>query len=108
MPLRLNARAVQHHGATLGRVPTRHPRHSVTETPPVREALDELRRRGIKVELGDLVIRGARDRVAEHEGANDDEAHRAELRQRLVQRLRSGEGIDVQAAYEVREHGWTH
>lgn len=79
----------------------------MTETPRVREALDELRRRGIKVELGDLVIRGARDRVAEHEGANDDEARRAELRQRLVRRLQTGAGIDVQAAYEVREHGWT-
>lgn len=73
----------------------------------MREALDDLRRRGIKVELGNLVIRGARDRVAEHEGANDEEARRAELREQLVRRLQTGEGIDVQAAYEVREHGWT-
>jgi hypothetical protein len=38
----------------------------------------------------------------------DDEAQRAELRRQLVERLRTGEGIDVDAAYEVREHGWTH
>jgi predicted short-subunit dehydrogenase-like oxidoreductase (DUF2520 family) len=86
-------------------MPTRHPRHSITETPAVREALDELRKRGVKVELGDLVARGARDRLCEHEAEQDEEGRRAELRQRLIRRLRTGEGIDVRAAYEVRELG---
>jgi hypothetical protein len=89
-------------------MPTRHPRHSVTETPAVREALDELRRRDIKVELGDLVMRGARDRVREHDAADREERHRALLRARMVERLRTGEGIDLDALREVREHGWTH
>jgi hypothetical protein len=89
-------------------VPTRHPRHSVTETPPVREALDALRLRGERVRMGDLVIRGARERLRELEAERDDEAHRAELRRQLVERLHTGEGIDVDAAYEVREHGWIH
>ncbi len=31
------------HGATLPDMPTAHPRHTITETPPVREVLDELR-----------------------------------------------------------------
>lgn len=74
----------------------------------MREALDALRRRGERVRLGDLVVRGARERLAEMEAARDDEAHRAELRRDLIERLRTGEGLDADAAYEVSEHGWTH
>jgi hypothetical protein len=92
-----------------GWVPTRHPGHSVTETPPVREALDALRLRGERVRMGDLVIRGAHERLRELEVERDDEAHKAKLRHQLVERLHTGgEGIDVDAAYEVREHGWIH
>jgi hypothetical protein len=89
-------------------MPTRHPRHSITETPPVREALDDLRRRGERVRLGELVIRGARARLRELETEREEEARNRELRLQLVERLRTGEGLDVDAAYEVREHGWTH
>jgi hypothetical protein len=89
-------------------MPTRHPRHSITETPPVREALDALRCRGERVRLDELVIRGARERLREMEIANDQDARNAELRRQLVQQLRTGEGLDVDAAYEVRERGWTH
>jgi hypothetical protein len=89
-------------------VPTRHPRHSITETPPVREALDALRRRGERVRLDDLVIRGARERLREVEAARASDEHVAELRQQLIEQLRSGEGLDVDAAYEVSERGWTH
>jgi hypothetical protein len=89
-------------------VPTRRPRHSITETPPVREALDALRRRGERVRLDDLVIRGARERLLEMETSREEEARKAKLRQNLVERLRTGEGLDVDAAYEVSEHGWTH
>jgi hypothetical protein len=74
----------------------------------VREALDALRRRGERVRLDDLVIRGARERLREIEVARADEAHNAELRRDLVKRLRTGEGLDADAAYEVREHGWAH
>lgn len=95
-------------GATLVEVPTRHPRHSITETPPVREALDSLRRRGERVKLDDLVIRGARDRLREIEVGHGEEAEKAELRRELIEQLRTGDGLDAAAAYEVREHGWTH
>jgi hypothetical protein len=74
----------------------------------VREALDALRRRGERVRLDDLVIRGARERLREMEVAREREAHNAELRRQLVEQLRTGEGLDVDAAYEVRERGWTH
>jgi hypothetical protein len=89
-------------------MPTRHPRRTLTETPPVREALDALRRHGERVHLRDLVIRGAHARLHEIEAESDSEARNAELRRQLVERLRTGKGIDVEAAYEVRERGWTH
>lgn len=74
----------------------------------MREALDALRRRGERVRMGDLVIRGARERLRELEAEREDETRKAKLRRQLVERLRTGEGIDVDAAYEVREHGWVH
>lgn len=89
-------------------MPTRLPRHSITETPPVRDALEELRRCGERIRLGDLVVRGARQRLAELQAERDDDAHRRELRLQLIEQLRTGEGLDAAAAYEVREHGWTH
>jgi hypothetical protein len=60
------------------------------------------------VRLDELVIRGARDRLREIEGALAEKARNAELRQQLVEQLRTGEGLDADAAYEVRERGWTH
>ena len=89
-------------------MPTTHPRRSITETPSVREALDALRRRGERVRLAELVIRGASERLREIEAERDEETSKAELRRQLVEQLRTGEGLDADAAYEVREHGWTH
>ncbi len=85
-------------------MPTKHPRHAVTETPPVRAALDELRSRGIDFTLGELVVRGAQARLADSAG----EAERAQLRARLVVALRDGtHGLDPGVLDEVREQGWT-
>lgn len=70
--------------------------------------MDALRRRGERVKLDDLVIRGARERLREMESAHKGEARNTELRLQLIKRLRTAEGIDVDAAYEVRERGWTH
>jgi hypothetical protein len=89
-------------------MPTSHPRHSITETPPMRAALNELRSRGERIRFGDLVIRGAQQRLRELKEERDEEARKLELRRQLVEQLHTGEGLDVQAAYEVREHGWTH
>jgi len=54
------------------------------------------------------VIRGASERVRELDAQRDEDARKVELRRRLVERLRTGEGLDADAAYEVRERGWTH
>jgi len=42
------------------------------------------------------------------EAAHDDEGRKIALRRQLVEQLRTGEGLDADAAYEVRERGWTH
>ena len=89
-------------------MPTSYPRHSITETPPVRAALEELRSRGERIRFGDLVIRGAQERLREIKEERDEEARKLELRKQLVRQLHTGECLDVKAAYEVREHGWTH
>ena len=89
-------------------MPTRHRRHSITETPRVRAALEPLRRRGVKIEWSDLVVRGAEERLRELEEERAEEERRRELRLDLVRRLHTGEGLDVAATYEVRETGWTH
>ena len=74
----------------------------------MRDALDSLRRRGERVKLDDLVIRGARDRLRELEVGRGEEAEKAELRRELIEQLRTGDGLDVDAAHEVSEHGWMH
>jgi hypothetical protein len=89
-------------------MPTRHRRHSITETPRVREALEPLRHRGLKVDLADLLVLGAEQRARQLEAEQAEEERRRELRLQLIERLRTGEGLDVAAAYEVRETGWTH
>jgi hypothetical protein len=93
-------------GVTLGQVPTAHRRHAVTETPPVREALDELRAElgTDRVPMGELVILGARARTAELRG--EREGGSARLRS-LADRIRAREPLaDLEAAEEVRRTGW--
>ena len=75
----------------------------ITETAPVKEALDELRRMqgGEKIELPDLVIRGAKEKIRELEAASEP-ARRA--REEVAEWIRSGNGpeIDIAAANEVK------
>ena len=87
-------------------IPTKHRRHAVTETPPVRAALDELRQElgDDRLELGELVILGAQEKVARLRAERDGTAVR---RQRLADRIRRGEiPVDRSAADEVRRSGW--
>jgi hypothetical protein len=78
----------------------------ITETEPVKAALDELREAqgGEKVELPDLVIRGARDKVRELR-AEGESARRA--RREIAEWIRAGNGpeVDVEAADEVKRLG---
>jgi hypothetical protein len=54
------------HRASLGRMPTSPRRLWVTETPPVKEALDELREAlGPEIPFEEVLIRGAKIKLAE-------------------------------------------
>ncbi len=87
-------------------VPTKHKRHSVTETPRVKAALAELRATAPneRVDLAELVILGAQSKTEEHRSTGDE---RRRALASLADRVTTGElGIDVEAAEWVRRHGW--
>jgi hypothetical protein len=75
----------------------------VTETPPVKQALDELRRvqGGAKIEFPDLVIRGAREKVRELR-AGSEPARQARLEIAEWIRTSNGPAVDLAAAEEVK------
>lgn len=87
-------------------MPTKHRRHAITETPPVRAALDELREElgDARIELGELVILGAGQKVAQLRAQREDAAT---LRRQLAERIRRRDlPVDRDAADEVRRAGW--
>ena len=77
-------------GVTLRGIPTKRPRHAITETEPVREALEELRHElgDGKIELGELVILGAREKAARLRAERVDVTKR---RRELAERIRQGD-----------------
>jgi hypothetical protein len=86
-------------------MPTTRPRHTITETPPVHEALDDLRSTlgSERIDFGELVILGARAKARElrSEGATAREA-----REWLLQEVREGmTPVDIEAADEVKRLG---
>ena len=87
-------------------MPTQHRRHAITETPPVKAALDELREQlgDARIEFGELVILGAHQKAAQLRAARDETAAR---RRALAERLRRRDlPVDRAAADEVRRAGW--
>jgi hypothetical protein len=87
-------------------MPTRRRRHAIIETPPVQAALDELRGEcgDARIELGELVILGARLKVAELRSQREGTAA---LRRRLAERIRRRDvPMDRVTAEEVRHTGW--
>ncbi|HET7417560.1 MAG TPA: hypothetical protein VFJ61_08055 [Solirubrobacterales bacterium] len=87
-------------------MPTKRPRHMITETERVKSVLDELRliQGGEKVDLADLVVRGADDKMRELR-ASPEVARRA--REEIAEWIRSGNGpkVDLKAAEEVKYLG---
>jgi hypothetical protein len=89
-------------------VPTTRPRHTITETPPVQEALDELRARlnGERIDFAELMILGARAKARRlPEGGDTEKARRA--RRELAEWILKGNGpmVDIAAAEEVKHLG---
>jgi hypothetical protein len=86
-------------------MPTAHPRHTITETPPVREALDDLRARlaGERIDFAELVVLGAGVKVRQ---LPDDAAAAREAARRLAAMVRHrAVPVDVEAAVEVKRRG---
>jgi hypothetical protein len=78
----------------------------ITETPPVQEALDELRARlkGERIDYAELVILGARAKARRL----PDRSHEAlQARKQLAEWILAGSGpkLDVDAADEVKRVG---
>ena len=93
------------HGATLAGVPTAHPRHTITETPPVREALDELRARlhGERIDYAELVVLGARMKARQ---LPDDAQAAHEAAGRLAEMIRRRSiPVDIEAADAAKHPG---
>jgi hypothetical protein len=87
-------------------VPTTRPRHTITETPPVHEALDELRAKlnGDPIDFAELVILGARAK-ARRLPDRDKEAQQAG--EEIADWIINGTGpkMDIAAADEVKHLG---
>lgn len=87
-------------------MPTTRPRHTITETPPVHDALDELRGElggGERIDFGELVILGARAKARE---LREESAEAREAREWLIREVREGQSpVDVEAADEVKYLG---
>jgi hypothetical protein len=86
-------------------MPTSHPRHTITETPPVREVLDELRAAlgRQRLDFAELTVLGARAKLRELRRESPEvEAARA----RLLAEILDGEiEPDIAAADEVKRLG---
>jgi muramoyltetrapeptide carboxypeptidase LdcA involved in peptidoglycan recycling len=87
-------------------VPTKRPRHTITETEELERALAPLRERGIEVSFPALVVRGAEAALADAAAAADDEERRRELRRAFIDH--GHEHFDLDVALTVRERAWTH
>lgn len=94
------------HGATVHSMPTTRPRHTITETPPVQEALDRLRAQmgSQKLDFAELVVLGAEEK--ERRLQRDDEAVNEAI-ERLVRDILEGEHDpeEVRLADEVKTLG---
>ncbi len=89
-------------------MPTARRRHTITETPPVQAALDELRAKlgeGERIDFAELVTLGAE--VKARRMATEDAATVA-ARRGLVETIRAGSfgyAVDIEAADEVKRRG---
>lgn len=87
-------------------MPTTRPRHTITETPPVKDALDELRSKlgeGERIDFAELVTLGAQTKTRQL--SEESPAARA-ARKRLADMIGTRSiPVDVDAADEVKRLG---
>lgn len=89
-------------------MPTTKPRHTITETPEVKQALDEVRAKlpeGEKIDYSELLRLGAEVKARRLDAQS--KADRLAL-DRLIEMVRTRSiPVDLKAAEEVRRSGWT-
>ncbi len=89
-------------------MPTTKPRHTITETQPVHDALEELRAKlnGDRIDFAELVILGARAKARRLPDRGDTEKAR-KARKELAEWIRNGNPgmVDIRAAEEVKHLG---
>ncbi len=89
-------------------MPTTRPRHTITETEPVREALDGLRSKlgeGTRIDFAELVTLGAEVKAR---GLVAEDAAADAARKSLAEEVRTGSfryQVDLEAADEVKRLG---
>lgn len=86
-------------------MPTSRPRHTITETPPVHAALDELRAElgAERIDFAELVALGARTKARQ---LRENGPAAREARERLAAMIRSGSiPVDARATDEVKRLG---
>jgi hypothetical protein len=88
-------------------MPTRRPRHTITETVPVELALRRLRvlAPADGIDLKELVILGAHQKADDLE-RNGDSRERRERELEAFLALRAADGIDAEAGLTLHEDGW--
>ncbi|MBA2429062.1 MAG: hypothetical protein H0V55_04985 [Thermoleophilaceae bacterium] len=88
-------------------MPTRRPRHTITETPPVEQALRRLRsaRPHERIDLKELVILGADEKAARGEGEGDPSDRRRALIEEFLH-LRADDRLDATEGLALHESGW--
>ena len=88
-------------------MPTTRPRHTITETPPVQVALDELRAKlgeGERIDFAELVTLGAEVKARR---VTDPSEEVSRAREEIAEWIRTGNGpkVDVKAADDVKRLG---
>lgn len=89
-----------------GCLPTKRPRHTVTEVGLVESAFEDVRRLGLEPDPRDLMIRGAAELVSEITKARAGSERRRALGERLIQRATHPDGVDKAAAVWAHEESW--
>ena len=78
----------------------------ITETAEVEAALEPLRARGLPVNFQQLVIKGAEATAEESRAAAEDDDRRQRLRERFLERISTGAGLDLDILTDPSRPAW--
>jgi hypothetical protein len=78
----------------------------LTITPDIAEAVSNLRARGYRASLGELVKLGAESKLVELDQLGDDDVERSRRRMEFLDKVATGKLLDITAGDEAHEQGW--